>query len=146
VDRSNFKDLEIKKKHEAEELADLTISLTGQLLRVTGASYIEQCRLRIGELHLLLLQPTSLGPVMSVTGADIGSAISKVLSENIAMAERETPPLLFFRFVKPSDWDWSELELIFGPLKSFDPSNIRDLKYACSSRIFLRKLHPQVKE
>jgi len=61
-------------------------------------------------------------------------------------AQRETPSFLFFRFVKLLDWDWSELELIFGPLKSFDPSNIRDLQYACSLRIFLRKLQPQVKE
>jgi hypothetical protein len=68
---------------------------------------------------------------MSATGADIGSAISKVLSENIARKVE-------FHIIKSSDWNWSEFELIFGPLRPFDPS-IRDLQNACLSRIFLRK-------
>jgi hypothetical protein len=149
VNRSYLASLETKKKQVAEELADLTISLTGQFLRATGASYIKQCRLRIGELHFLLFQPTSSGPVMSATSADISSAISKVLSENFAKAKGETfynSAFLVLHFIKPFDWDWSELELIFEPLKSFNASNIRDLQYACSSRIFLRTLQPQVRE
>jgi hypothetical protein len=136
---SNFEYLEKIKKQEAEELADLTISLTSQLLQATGASYIKQCRIRIGKLHFLLLEPTGSGPGMSATGADIGSAISKVLSENVAKKVE-------FHIIKSSDWNWSEFEPIFGPLGPLIPSNIRDLQNTCSSRIFLRKFQPQDKE
>jgi hypothetical protein len=149
VNRSRWENLETRKKQEAEELVDLTISLTSHLLQATGASYVKQCRVRIGELQLLLFRPTSSGPVMNATGADIGSAISKLLSENLAKAKRETPDEFIFsfsRFIEFSDWNWSEFELMVEPLRPLNPSNIRDLKNACSSRIFLRKLQPQVRE
>jgi hypothetical protein len=149
VSRLNLEDFK-KQKQEAEELADITISLAGQLLQATGAPYIKQCRIRIGELQLWLLQPTNSGRVMSATSADIGSAISKVLSENIANVGSETPYNFQKCVIKHSDWDWSELELIVWRLELFIlkaiVDNTRDLQYACSSRIFLRELQPQDKE
>jgi hypothetical protein len=150
VSRLNLEDFKTKQKQEAEELADITISLTGQLLQATGAPYIKQCRICIGELQLWLLQPTNSGRVMSATSADIGTAISKVLSENIANAGSGTPYNFQKSVIKHSDWDWSELELVVWRLELFNLKAIvditRDLQYACSSRIFLRKLQPQDKE
>ncbi|KAN0101491.1 HET domain containing protein [Hyaloscypha variabilis] len=145
----DLESLEETLKGKARELADLTISLTGQLLRATGASYIKQCRVRIGKLHLLLLQPTSSGPVMSATALDIYDAIFQVLSENIAKAPKipgSNQIIICSPLIRSSDWDWSELDFIFKPLNSFNSSDTRDLECVCSSRIFLRKLQPQVRE
>jgi hypothetical protein len=85
-------------EQEVEKLADLTISLKGQLLVLAGVSYIKQCRLRIGKLNLLLVQPTCSGP----TSADIGSAIEKMLKQSFVKGFKEF--LLGFRRLTMSSY------------------------------------------
>jgi hypothetical protein len=141
----------LKKKTErnVKELADLTISLTGRLVRATGPFYIKQCRLRIGERDLSLLErPNSSGLILSATSDDIGSAISRAFEWSHKNSRKKYLP----GFSKVDNvfvfthWDWSELETLLEPLEAFHSSRIGDLQYSCSARILLRMLVPRVRE
>jgi len=159
-DSSSIVGFREKTRSDIQHLAELTISLASSLLKVAGPSYIKECRLRFGNLNLLLFQATDSGAILCSTHSDIMEAISELFEQNFFNHSRKQN--FFNRSRKKSvfpgyrrldngayeftDWDWSELETTFEPLEPFHSSETQDLREACLSRISLYNLQPQGRE
>jgi hypothetical protein len=127
-----------KTRSGIQHLAELAISLANSLLEVAGPSYIKECRLRFGNLNLLLFQATDSGAIRCATESNIMEAISRLFEQNFFDYSRKKSSFL--------DWDWGWLETIFEPLEPFHSSATRDLREACLSRVSLNNLQPQGRE
>jgi hypothetical protein len=138
-------------RHDIQDLAELTISLAGGLLQGVGPSYIKECRLRFGNLDLLLYQATDSGAILHATSSNITEAISRLFEQNYFDHFRKKSFFPGYRkldngFFEFTDWDWGGLETMFEPLEPFHSSATRDLRKACLSRISLCNLQPQGRE
>ena len=129
------------------EFTNLTISLLDKLLQVTGPSYIKQCELRFGKVHLSVFKLARSGTTVHVTASDISTAIYTVFEQSHIDHYSKKKHRAGFQKIDDrfsfTEWDWSELETMFERLKPLHSSQTGDLKYACSSRLALRPLQSQ---
>jgi hypothetical protein len=146
--RLDLQGLEESTRQETKELANLTISLTDQILRASGLSYIKQCQLRFGAQPWLLLNPIISSTTIRATSLDIENLISNVFRQSHVDHFSKKKYLAGFRKLDDysfvfTDWDWVEFETMFEPLKLFHLSEIGGLQDSCSLRSSLCKLQPQ---
>jgi len=150
-DSSSIVGFREKTRSDIQHLAELTISLASSLLKVAGPSYIKECRLRFGNLNLLLFQATDSGAILRSTQSDIMEAISELFEQNFFDHSRKKRFFPGYRKLDNgtyefTDWEWGGLETTFEPLEPFHASATRDLREACLSRISLNNLQPQGRE
>jgi hypothetical protein len=136
---------------EIRDLAHLTDSLACSLLKLAGKFYIKECRLRFGNLNLLLFQATDSGAILCATDSDIMEAISRLFEQNFFDNSRKKSSFPGYRKLDNgsfefTDWDWGGLETIFEPLEPFHSSATRDFREACLSRVSLNNLQPLGRE
>jgi hypothetical protein len=131
---------------DVSRLVLLTSNLIDQLVKAIEVSQARQCWVRIGKKRLDLLKRTRLPKQIEY---DLEAALFEVLTETYTdpRTDLKTGVLANFysndSYYSFTDWDWSEMELLFESLAPVDERKTLDLQCGCSSRLFLRTLQPQ---
>ena len=79
--KNSIEGLRDNTRDDIQEMARLTVFLADNLLQLAGPSHIKECRLRFGNLNLLLFQATDSGDILPATYNHIEGVISRLFEQ-----------------------------------------------------------------